>query len=171
MGWPLLRNAPYVIRGSHRPFRFSHFPFSRMTHYSTPHRSLLHHYCSSLMSHPKLSDWAKRSTLSLRPSCTKSLPAAPASEARPRDFPTAIFLYERLTSGSPLRSFPHPADPAVISVPPRSSSLTTSSATLTTPSASHRHLLPIGVHATVEAPLPVSTPFPTSPPRFSCHDR
>jgi hypothetical protein len=101
-----------------------------------------------------------------RSSCAKSLPAAPASKAEPRDFPVVIFLHEHLTGDSPLRLFPHPANPTGSSSLPRSSSSTTSSATSTTPSASHRCLLPVNACTAVE--VPVSTPFPTSPPRFSC---
>jgi hypothetical protein len=131
--------------------------------------ALLHtgHYftycCSSLMSHPKLYDWAKRSASSLCPSCAKSLPAVPASEAGPWDFPTTVFLRERLASGSPLQSFPHPTNPAASFALPRSSSPTTSSATSTTPSAFHRHLLPVGARATAEAHPPGEHPLPDLP--------
>jgi hypothetical protein len=67
--------------------------------------------CLSPMSHPELSNRAKRSASSPRPSCTKSLPAAPASEAGPQDFPVVVFFHERLAGGSPLRLFPHPHRP------------------------------------------------------------
>jgi hypothetical protein len=93
------------------------------------------HRCLSPMSCPKLSERAKRNASSPCPSCTKSLPAAPASEAGPWDFPAVVFLCEHLASGSPRRLFPHPADSAAISAPLRSSSPTTSSATSTTPLA------------------------------------
>jgi hypothetical protein len=126
------------------------------------------HHCLSPMSHHELSDRAKSSASSPRPSYTKSMPAVSASEARPLDFLVVVFLRKHLTKGSPLRLFPHPADPAASSSPPWSSSLTTSLATLTTPSASHRHLLPVGARDTAKVPLLVSTPFSTSPPRFSC---
>jgi hypothetical protein len=101
------------------------------------------------------------------PSCTKNLPAAPASEAEQRDSPTVVFLCEHLTGDSHLRLFPHPADPVANSAPPSNSSLTTSSPALTTPSAPHWHPLPVGTHAAEVPPL-VSTPFPASASRFSC---
>jgi hypothetical protein len=56
---------------------------------------------------PELSNRAKRSALSSRPSCTKSLPAAPASEAGQQDSPAIVFLREHLAGGSLLRLFPH----------------------------------------------------------------
>jgi hypothetical protein len=102
VGWPLLSTALDVIRGSCRPFRFSPSLFGRTPRCSALHRPLLHPHCLSLTSRPKLSDRAKRSASSLCPSCAKSLPATSASEARPRDFPAAIFLHERLTGDSPL---------------------------------------------------------------------
>jgi hypothetical protein len=171
MGWPLLSTALDVIRGSCHPFRFS------PPHLAARLAALLcvgryfAHRCPSLMSHPELSNRAKRSASSLRPSYAKSLPAAPASEAGPQDFLAVIFLHERLISGVPLRSFPYPTDPAASSAPPRSSSPTTSSATSTTPSASHRCLLPVSAHAARDVPLPVRTSLPTSPPRLSCSGR
>jgi hypothetical protein len=101
-------------------------------------------------------------------SCTKSLSAAPASEAEPRDFPAVVFLREHLAGGSLLRFVAHPIDPAACSVPSRSSSPTSSSTTSTTPSAPQWCLLPVGTHAAAESPPLVSTPFLASPPRFSC---
>jgi hypothetical protein len=124
--------------------------------------------CSSPTSHPELSHRAKRSASSPCPSYTKSLPARPASEVRPWDFPVVVFLHEHLTGGSLLRLFPYPTDPAASFVPPSSSSPTTSPTASTTPSAPHRCLLPVDVCVTADSPLPVSTPSPTSPPRFSC---
>jgi hypothetical protein len=56
--------------------------------------------CSSPTSRPELSDRAKKSASSPRPSCTKSMPAAPASEAGAWDFPVVIFLCEHLTDDS-----------------------------------------------------------------------
>jgi hypothetical protein len=70
-----------------------------------------------------------------------------------------VFLREHLAGGSLLRLIPHPADPAANSAPPRSSSPTTSPAA----SAPHRCLLHISTWVTVEAPPPVSTPFPGFP--------
>jgi hypothetical protein len=121
------------------------------------------HRCPSLMSRPEQSDQAKRSASSPRPSCTKSLHAALARKAGPQDFPTVVFLYDHLTGGSLLQLFPHLADPAASSAPPRSSS-----PTLTTPLAPHQRPLPIGTHVAVEAPCPMSTPFPAFASRFSC---
>jgi hypothetical protein len=109
------------------------------------------HRCPSPMSCLELSDQAKRSTSSPRPSCTESLPAVPAGEAGPRDFPVIVFLHERHTSGSLLYLFPLFDDPAAISAPPRSSSPTSSSTTSTTPSVPHRRPLPINTCATAEA--------------------
>jgi hypothetical protein len=123
--------------------------------------------CLSSPTASELSDRTKGSASSQRPSCTKSLPTAPSSEARQRDSPAVVFLHEHLISGSLLQLFPYPADPAVSSTLPRSSSSTTSLATSTTPSAPYRHLLPVGLLTVVEAPPPVRTPFPASPPRFS----
>jgi hypothetical protein len=126
--------------------------------------------CSSLLcSAPAAaSPTAKRSASSLRPSCTKSLPAAPTSEAGPRDFPAVIFLCEHLTESSLLRLFLHPANPAASSAPPRMSSPTTSPTASTTPSAPYRCPLPVSMRTTAESLPPVSTPFLASPPRFSC---
>jgi hypothetical protein len=126
--------------------------------------------CLPPTSHPELSNQAQRRASSLHPSCTKSLPAAPASEARPRDFPAVIFLHEHLTGGSLLPLFPYPTDPATSSVPPWSSCPTSSLTASTTPSAPHWCPLPVGTRAAAESPPPVSTPFPASPPRFSCSD-
>jgi hypothetical protein len=109
------------------------------------------HRCPSPMSCLELSDQAKRSASSPRPSCTESLPAVPAGEAGPRDFPVIVFLHERHTSGSLLCLFPLLDDPAAISAPPRSSSPTSSSTTSTTPSAPHRRPHPINTCATAEA--------------------
>jgi hypothetical protein len=121
---------------------------------------LLRCRCPSQMSCPELSDWTKRSASSPRPSDTRSLPAAPSSEAGPRDFPVVLFLRQHLTGGSLLRLFPHPA---ASSAPPRSSSPTSSLTTLTTPSAPHHCLLPIGMRATVESPRPGEHPLPDLP--------
>jgi hypothetical protein len=99
--------------------------------------------------------------------CTKCLPVGTASEARQQDSP-AVFLREHLTGGSLLLLVPHSTNPAVSSAPRRSSSPTTSPAASTTPSAPHWRLLSVVTRATAEAPPPVSTPFPASPPRFSC---
>jgi hypothetical protein len=112
------------------------------------------HRCPSPMSHPELSSRAKRSASSPCPSCTKSLPAAPAGEAGTQDFPVVIFLCEHHTSGSLLRLFPHPADPTANSALPRSSSPNSSLATSTTPSAPQRRPLPIGTCTTAESPPP-----------------
>jgi hypothetical protein len=82
-------------RGSRHPLCFSS-PIVR------PRSSLL---CSTLataspaVAHRRratreLSDRAKRSAPSPRPSCTKSMPGAPASEAGQRDCPTVVFLRE-----------------------------------------------------------------------------
>jgi hypothetical protein len=107
----------------------------------------------------ELSDGTKRSAPSPRPSCTKSLPATPDSEARHWDSFAVIFLREHLTDGSLLWFSPHPANPDACFTPPRSSSPNTSPTASTTPSAPHWCLLPIIAHATVEAPPPVSTPL------------
>jgi hypothetical protein len=82
--------------------------------------------------------------------------------------PTIIFLYEHLAGHSLLWLFPQPADPAASSAPPSSSCPTTSPAASATPSAPHHRLFPVSTLATTEAPPPMSTPFPASPPRFSC---
>jgi hypothetical protein len=100
--------------------------------------------------------------------CTKCLPVGTASEAGQQDSPAVVFLREHLTGGSLLRLVPHSTNPAVSSAPRRSSSPTTSPAASTTPSAPHWRLLSVVTRATAEAPPPVSTPFPASPPRFSC---
>jgi hypothetical protein len=102
------------------------------------------------------------STPSPRPSCTKSLPVAPASEAGQWDSPAVVFLCEHLTGGSLLRLFPHPADPIASSTLPRSSSPTTSPAASTTPLAPHRRLLPVGTRATAKV-FPRWAP-PSRPP-------
>jgi hypothetical protein len=74
--------------GSYRPLCFS--PPTLWSRSSllcsapaTASPTVAHHQWGS----PELSDQAKRSVSSPRPSCTKSLPAAPASEAGPQDFP------------------------------------------------------------------------------------
>jgi hypothetical protein len=163
---PLLRTPPR--KSSPTPF-FPLPPFSGTPRRrSAPRRPLLRRRCPSPTSQTELSDRAKRSASSPCPSCTKSLPAVPASEAGPRDFPVVVFLREHLAGGSLLRLFLHPVDPAASSAPPRSSSPTSSSTTSTTPSAPHRRLLPVGTRTATESPPPVSTSFPASPPRFSC---
>jgi hypothetical protein len=124
-------------------------PFGHAPRCSVPRRPLHHRHCPSPMRHPELSDRTKRSALSPHPSCTKRLPAAPASEAGPWDFLTIIF--------------PHPNDPAASFAPPWSSSLTSSSATLTTLSAPHPRFLLVGARATAEAPPPDEHPLPDLP--------
>jgi hypothetical protein len=116
VGWPLLSTTPDVIQGSHRPFHFSPPSFGRTPRCFALKQSLLR---PSPTSHPELSDRAKRSASSLCPSCTKSLSVGPASGAGPRDFPAVVFLHERLTGDSLLRSFPHSTDPAASYAPPR----------------------------------------------------
>jgi hypothetical protein len=111
--------------------------------------------------------WPPLHLSSPRPSCTKNLPTAPASDSGQRDSPAVIFVREHLIGGSLLRLFPQPANPAASSAPPKSSSPTTSSATSTTRSAPYRRLLPIGTRAAAEAPPLMSTHFLASPPRFS----
>jgi hypothetical protein len=135
VGWSPLTTAPDITKEA-----IAHFAFP--SHCFT-------HRCPLPMSHPELSDQAKRSASSPRPSCTESLPTAPVSEAGPRDFP-------------------HPTDPAATSAPQKSSSSTTSLATSTTPLAPHLRPLPVIVRTAAEASSPVSTPFSASPPRFSC---
>jgi hypothetical protein len=78
---------------------FSPPPFGHAPRYYALHWPLLHHRCPLPMNHPELSDRAKRITSSPCPSCTKSMPAVPASEAGPRDLPAVIFLHEQLTGG------------------------------------------------------------------------
>jgi hypothetical protein len=68
VGWPLLGTAPDIIRGSHSPLRFSPPPFGYTPRCSAPCWLLLHSRCSSPMSRPELSDRAKRSASSSRPS-------------------------------------------------------------------------------------------------------
>jgi hypothetical protein len=144
-------------RGSRRPLRF--FPPPLLAALLRVGRCIARRFPSP-MSRSELSDQAKRSASSPRPTCTKSMPAEPASEAGPRDFPAIIFLRERLTGGSPLQLFPHPA---ASSAPPRCSSPTTSSATSTTPLASQWRLLPVGTRAAAEAPPPGEHPLPDLP--------
>jgi hypothetical protein len=175
--WPLVVTAPRVLvplttapditdeAVTHSAL--SPPPFGCTPHYSAPLRPLLHYRGPSPMNRPELSDPAKRSTSSPRPSYTKSQPAALASEAEPWDFPAIVFLREHFTGDNLLCLFPHPTDPAASFVPPRSSSPTSSSTTSTTPSAPHRRLLPVSTHATAESPPLVSTPSPSSPPMFS----
>jgi hypothetical protein len=90
---------------------FSPPPFDHAPCCSAPHRPLLCCRCPSQISHPELSDRAKRSDSSSCPSCTKGLPAAPASKARPWDLPAVIFLREHLTGSCLRRLFPHPHRP------------------------------------------------------------
>jgi hypothetical protein len=137
VAWPHLTTAldvteEVVVHSTFPPPLFGH-----AHHCSAPRRALLHCCCLSPMSRPKLSDRAKRCTSSPRLTCTKSLPAAPASETGPREFPAVVFLYEHLTGGGLLRLFPHPINPTASSAPLRSSSPTSSSTTSTTPSAPH----------------------------------
>jgi hypothetical protein len=106
-----LTTAPDVTEKDIAHTAFSHPPFSGASHCFAPHRSLLRRRCPSPMSRPELSASTKRSASSPRPSCTKSLPTAPASKAGPRDFPTVIFLHEHLTAGSLLHLFPTPLTP------------------------------------------------------------
>jgi hypothetical protein len=180
--WPLVVAAPRgllppplpLLRTS--PRKSSPTPLFPLSHSATLLAALLRasrcftHHCPSAMSRPELSDQAKGSASSPRPSCTKSLPAASAHEAGPRDFPVVIFLREDLTDDSLLRLFPHPTHPAASSTSRRSSSLTSSSTASTTPSAPHQRLLPVGTRATAESPPPMSTPFPASPPRSRSSD-
>jgi hypothetical protein len=113
-------------------------------HCSAPHRAQL---CQS-------SPTATEPPLSC-PTRPKEAPhhrAPPASRACPQHQlakqdneipPTIVFLREHLTGGRLLQFFPHPADPATSSTPPRSSSLTTSPIVSATPLALRRCLLPL----------------------------
>jgi hypothetical protein len=149
---PPLTTSPDVTEGGVSHLTLSPASFGRGPRCSTPCQPLLCLHCPSSMSRPELSDRTQRSASSPCPSCTESLPTAPASQTGPRDFPAVIFLHEHLTGSSLLRLFPHPVDPAASSALPRSSSPTSSSTTSTTPSAPHWRLLPVGIRAATESP-------------------
>jgi hypothetical protein len=96
------RSAPMVARSSPCTWVGPSLALLRTSPRKPSPTPLFPNRCPSLMRHPELSERAKRSSSSPRPSCTKSLPTAPASEARPRDFPAVVFLCECLTNGIPL---------------------------------------------------------------------
>jgi hypothetical protein len=81
---PPLTTAPVVTEEAIAHFAFTcPPPFGHAPHCSAPLWSPLR---PSPTSRPELSVWVKRSALSPCPSYIQSLPAAPASEAGPRDF-------------------------------------------------------------------------------------
>jgi hypothetical protein len=87
MGCPPPIIAPDVTEEAAAQFTFPLPPFGRAPRCSALHWPPLHRRRPSSMSHPKLSDRAKRSASSPCPSGTRSLSAVPANKAGPRDFP------------------------------------------------------------------------------------
>jgi hypothetical protein len=134
-----------ITREGHRAFRFPVAPFDYLIFTALLH--INRRFARRCQPPPSCLTRPKEEPQQCTPPTPRTYPRHRLMKPGNGSSPTIVFPYDHPTGGSLLQLFPIPDMNSAL---PRSTSLTTSLAASTTPSAPHRCLLPVDVRTTVE---------------------